>query len=291
MREHIRVALFTNRIDHFVNGQTADQAPLTIDHRRTDQVVALERLRRVVHFVQRIELEHFFAHHVTDQHIRLIDQQAVQTQTPEELIVVIDHKNLVGLLGQAIHLSQLRQHHFQRHIGTRGEHVVVHRRTDHVVGVAHGGAQLRTLFERQALGDFFHDLARQVVGQIGNLVGIEVFRRRHHLLAAHVGDQRFTHRVGDFEQNFTVARRIDQTPNMQTIVQRQGFEHVGDIRRMQTIEHPAHFRIGVCVDGHQLIHIRGHATHVRLAPIEQGVHHFQRLSSLLGLEVLFGFAL
>jgi hypothetical protein len=42
--------------------------------------------------------------------------------------------------------------------------------------------------------------------------------------------------VGYFEKNVAVAISLDQLPERQTVVQRQGFKDVGDVGRVQVIK-------------------------------------------------------
>ncbi|MNP14465.1 hypothetical protein D3C76_1067900 [compost metagenome] len=55
-------------------------------------------------------------------------------------------------------------------------------------------------------------------------------------MIVHVGDQGFTNRIGYFEQDVAVAISLDQLPQRQTIIQRQGFKNIGDVGGVQVIE-------------------------------------------------------
>ena len=61
-------------------------------------------------------------------------------------------------------------------------------------------------------------------------------RRRQQLGLVHAGDERLAHRIGNFQQNFAVALGLDQPPNRQAIIQRQRFENVRHVGRMQIVE-------------------------------------------------------
>lgn len=52
----------------------------------------------------------------------------------------------------------------------------------------------------------------------------------HHL------DQRFAHRVGDFQQDVAVALGLDQLPHHQPVFQRQGFQDIGHVGGVQLVE-------------------------------------------------------
>ena len=83
---------------------------------------------------------------------------------------------------------------------------------------------------------FGNHVLRQIVGQIGQIVGFQVFHRRQQLFAVHRFDQRFAHRVGHFQQHFAVFFGRGQTPHQHALIGRQLFEHVGDVGRMQLVQ-------------------------------------------------------
>ncbi|CAI8707911.1 hypothetical protein EMIT0347P_100192 [Pseudomonas sp. IT-347P] len=80
------------------------------------------------------------------------------------------------------------------------------------------------------------DISRQLGSQVSKFVGVHVLGRSQELVIVHVGDQGFTNGVGYFEKNVAVAISLDQLPKRQTVVQRQGFEDVGDVGGVQIIE-------------------------------------------------------
>ena len=52
----------------------------------------------------------------------------------------------------------------------------------------------------------------------------------------HVRDQRFAHRIRNLEQDIAVAFGLDQVPYHQPLFERQGFENIGDVGRVQLVE-------------------------------------------------------
>ena len=81
-----------------------------------------------------------------------------------------------------------------------------------------------------------YNVARQLRRQVSEFVGVHFLGRSQELVIVHVGDQGFTDRVGYFEQDVAVAVGLDQLPEGQSIVQRQGFENVGDVGGVQVVE-------------------------------------------------------
>ncbi len=61
-------------------------------------------------------------------------------------------------------------------------------------------------------------------------------------------DEGFPHRVGDFEQDFAVPLGLDQIPQEEPVFERQGFEDVGDVRRVQAVELVGEFLDVLLVD-------------------------------------------
>ncbi|MCY1409269.1 hypothetical protein D9M71_246140 [compost metagenome] len=55
-------------------------------------------------------------------------------------------------------------------------------------------------------------------------------------MIVHVGDQRLPDGVGYFEENVAVALCLDQLPDRQAVIQRQGFEDVGNVGRVQLVQ-------------------------------------------------------
>ena len=157
-------------------------------------------------------------------------------QHAQQLLVAVDDEDLVGLRRQLVEAAQVPQHDLERHVGAHADVLEVHQRADHVVVERHRGAQLLALLDRQAVEDVVHHLLRQVGREIGDLVGLERLRRGDELVGVHRRDQRFADRVGDLEQDVAVARGAHEVPDVEALVERQRFEHVGDVGGVQPVE-------------------------------------------------------
>jgi hypothetical protein len=81
--------------------------------------------------------------------------------------------------------------------------------------IRHRRAQLLALFRGQRAENILHDLTRKIRRKICNLVGIELLGRGDQLFGLHMRDERFAHRVGNFEQNFAVAISLYEIPYSQ----------------------------------------------------------------------------
>ena len=116
------------------------------------------------------------------------------------------------------------------------DHLEVHQRADRVVRIGHRGAQLRALLDGQALLDLLDDVRGQVVRDVGDLVRLEALDRVDQFLVVHRRDQRLADRVVHLHQDVAVAVRLDAVPHDETVLERQRFEDVGDVGRMEPVE-------------------------------------------------------
>ena len=151
-------------------------------------------------------------------------------------VVFIDHENLVGMIGQALEAAQVTQHHFTSNVGADADQLEVHNRTDLVVFIRHRRLDLGALFLVARLQGFIDHLVRQIARQLRQFVRVQVIDRRQQLVFVHRLDQRFTHRVGHFQQHFTVVFRRDQQPDNITFARRQRFQHRRHVGRVQLVQ-------------------------------------------------------
>src|SRR6185503_20987318 len=92
------------------------------------------------------------------------------------------------------------------------------------------------LLDGQRMQHVVDHVLRQVRNKVGYFIGIELFRGRDQLVRIHVLDQRLAYRIRDFEQDFSVALRLDQIPYDQTLFQRQGLQDVSDVGGVELVE-------------------------------------------------------
>lgn len=67
------------------------------------------------------------------------------------------------------------------------------------------------------LEDALHDIAR-VGRQVCDFVGVEVLRRREQLVAVHLRNKRFAHRVGKLEEYLAFPVGLDEIPNSEPLL-------------------------------------------------------------------------
>ena len=140
------------------------------------------------------------------------------------------------MVGQRLIAAQIAKNHVDRDFLSNRHHLEVHARTDALFRVRHGRAQLCALFVRKAFLDLRHNVGRQVVDKVGDLVGIERFDRVDELAAVHCVNQGLTNALIDFKKNVAVGVAANLVPNGQALVERQGLEHPGNVGRVQRFE-------------------------------------------------------
>ena len=148
----------------------------------------------------------------------------------------IDHEHLVGVIGQRVEAAQIAQHDLERHVLADGDQIEVHARADRLVRVGQRRAQLLALFRREPTAHLLDDVVGQILGQLGEFVGVQRARGRDQLVAVHRCDQRLAHRIGHLDQDLAVALGLDEVPDHQPLVARQRLEDVCDVGRVQPIE-------------------------------------------------------
>ncbi|CAI8754414.1 AraC family transcriptional regulator [Pseudomonas sp. IT-P258] len=183
-----------------------------------------------------METHRIAGHHLGNLFVRIVDQQTLDRQHPLEDAVVIDHEQFVGVTRQLLETAQITQDHFKADILADGHHLEVHQRTDLLLVVGQSRTHTLALLLVEGLHELMDDVSRQLGGQVSEFVGIHVLGGCQELVIVHVGDQRFTDRIGYFKEDVAVAIGLDQLPERQTIVQRQGFKDVGDVGGVQVIE-------------------------------------------------------
>src|SRR5450830_1211940 len=137
---------------------------------------------------------------------------------------------------QLFQATQVTQYHFQADVFADGDHLEVHQRADLVLVVGQRGAHTLTLLAIEGFHQLMDNITGQLGGQVGQFVGIHLPGSSQELVIIHVGDQGFTDGVGYFEQDVAVAVGLDQLPEGQSIIQRQGFKDISDAGGVQVIE-------------------------------------------------------
>ncbi len=137
---------------------------------------------------------------------------------------------------QLFEATQITQYHFQADIFADGDHLEVHQRTDLVLVIGQRRAHALALLTVERFHQLMDNISRQLRGEVSQFVGVHLLGGGQELMIVHVGDQGFTDRVGYFKEDVAVTVSLDQLPEGQTIIQRQGFKDIGDVGGVQVIE-------------------------------------------------------
>ena len=172
-------------------------------------------------------------HDGRDFGVRLVEQHLLDGQAARQHAVAIHHEHLVGVLGQLVEAAQIAQHHFQRHVLTHAHELEVHASAHRILGVGHGGTQLLTLLGGQLTLDLLHHRRRQILDQVGHVVGVQLLDRRDQLVLGHQVDQVFQNRLGNLQQHGAIGFALDRIPDQLPLFRRQRFQHVGNVGRVQ----------------------------------------------------------
>src|SRR5579859_7690261 len=229
-------AALADEVDDYVHRDAPDQPVRLVDHRCGYQVIALEGLRGLLRLVIRRQGDEFGVHHFAHQHLRVGHDQPVDRQDTLDGVAAVDHEHLVGMVGQFVYAPQITQYDFQGDVVAHGDHVEVHQCADRVFRIGHGGAQLLTLFDGHRMQHVVNHVLRQVGNEVCDFIRVELFGGGDQLVRVHVLDERSAHRVRDFEQDFAVALGLDQVPDDQSLFERQRFQDVGNVGRMEPVE-------------------------------------------------------
>ena len=99
-RLDVLFGLLLDHVDDVVEGEHADQALAVVDHRRRDQVVALEHARHLLLVVGGADPSAVRLHQIGDRHRPLGAQQPVERHRAEQLACLVDHVELEEALRQ-----------------------------------------------------------------------------------------------------------------------------------------------------------------------------------------------
>ena len=203
------------------------------------------------------------------------------------------------MIWQFVQTTQISQGDIKRHIVGYRQHLEIHSSPDGLFVVRHRGAQLFALGRRQSTADFFNHVARQIVRQIGQIIGIQRSGCGKQVAPIHVTDQALPHRPRHFDENLAIVGRVDQAPNRQSVLGGQGLQNEGHICGVQSINPGPQVRkmLGL---RHPLgetltLMIRPGLTPGQVAnqaePSQQFLDFGQRSGSLLGVAWRRGFGL
>ena len=225
------LGLVADDVDHVVDGDAAKQDVVVVDHRRTDPVVIGELAGDFEVGFLHPDRRLLVVDQLVDRGVGLVREQRLQRNAAEVLVAAADHVQMIGVLGQLAAQAQVAQHHVDGGVGAHRHHVGVHQAAGGVLRVRQHLLQPLAVLAVHRLEHFVDDRVGQVLDQVGEVVDVEVFDRRHDLVGVHVREQALAHLVADVDQHLAVVFRIDQSPHHHALARRQGFQQVADFRR------------------------------------------------------------
>ena len=151
-------------------------------------------------------------------------------------VVIVHHKDFVGVVGQAVKAAQIAQHHFAGYIAAYAHNFKVHHRAHLAVFIRHGSLNLGAFLFIARLQHFVHHVRGQIVRQIRQIVGFHVFHRRHQLGFIHRFNQAFAHAVGYFQQHIAVFFGRGKFPHQHALFGRQTFQHSRHVSGVQFVQ-------------------------------------------------------
>jgi hypothetical protein len=135
-----------------------------------------------------------------------------------------------------VQTAQIAEHDFQGHVLANFHHIEVHQRADRILLVRHGRAQLLALFDGERFEDVLNNFTGEVRREVRNLVRVELLGRSDELVLVHARDEALAHGIGYFQEDLAVAIGLDEIPDDQPLLERQRFEDVSDVGRMQSVQ-------------------------------------------------------
>ena len=165
----------------------------------------------------------------------------------------IDHEDLVGVVGQRLEAAKIAEYELDRRLLPDRNDLKVHARADALLRIRHGRAKLGAFLVGETFLNLRHHVGRQVVHKVGDLVSVEGLDGIDELVAIHGVDQGFTDAVVDLDENVTVGLALDEVPDGQTFVERQGLKNPGHVGRMEGFEKLPELGRSLVADGQRLV--------------------------------------
>jgi hypothetical protein len=232
-------ALLPDVVDDCVDREAADQPAARIDHRRRDEVVALEGARRLARGILGLESQavaHGDSHHVD---LEVGDDEPRERQRALQRLVAVDDEELIGMARQLVEAPQVARHRFQRHVVAHRDVLEIHQRADRALGVGERLAQLLALLGGERAHHLLDHRRGQVAGDVGELVGLQRLGGGDELLRVHARDEGLAHRFRYLDEDLAVAVRLHEVPDREALLGRQGLQQVGDVGGVQRVERRA----------------------------------------------------
>ena len=99
--------------------------------------------------------------------------------------MAVDHKDLIGMVGQPLEASQITQNHLEGHIFANRHQLEIHAGTDRLLGIGQRRTQLLAFLGSELSAHLLDHVVGQVVGNLGKVIGVEGAGGSDQLIAVH----------------------------------------------------------------------------------------------------------
>jgi len=229
------IGILNDYIHHIVNGDAAQQFARLVNNRRGNPVVALEQACHLGVRQGGGNGLHIGDHHFPHRDIGAAGQQFGDRQRAEEGVVAVDHKQVVGDLGNLLVTAQIAQHHIHGEVGPHGDGVCVHQTTGGVLVVIEYFFNPQTVLFRHGLEDFRDHFVGQLLDDVGDIVGVHALEDRHHLGAVHALEKFQLNLFAQLAEHFPFKLFVEQLPENSAGAGWGRLNMVGNIRNI--VEH------------------------------------------------------
>ena len=230
--------LLADDVEHVVDGDTAEQAAIRADDGRGQQVAALEQLHHLARRHVGRDAVDLRVHGAGDGGVLVAGEEGGDRQGAEVAVVPVHHEQAVGALRELAAHAQVAQHDPEAHVRADRDRVGVHQAAGAVLRIAQHGRQPDPVLLVHRAQDLAGDDLGQLRQQVGEVVHVEAFRGGHDLVGLHLAQQLGADFLGQLDQHVAVELAFHQFPGQFALRRRQGLEQVGDLRRVQRVDHP-----------------------------------------------------
>ncbi len=238
-RLDVLFGLLLDHVDDVVEGDHADHAVPRIDHRRCDQVVALEAARHRFLVLGRAHDVALRLHQVGHRHRALGARQPVERHRAEQALIAVDHVELEEPLGQILGFAhvvdRLPDGPGRRHRDELG----LHPPSGGLFRIVEALRQRDTIARRHLLEDLGLVLLGQVLEDVDRVVGIEIAHAFGDGAGLQLFEDLLAHRVVDFGQRREVEILAHQLDELRPQIRVERLDQVAGIGFVQLADQRA----------------------------------------------------
>ena len=227
------LGLFLDHVDHVVDGEHADEAPVFVDDGGGEQVVLLEELRGLFLVHLRRDGMVRLAHHRLDLRAARRAQDTVEIDGAEQAEGGIDDEDLREALRKVRILAQIVDRLADRPERRHGDKFGLHAPAGRAFRIVQRAAQADPFGERQLGEDLFLVLLVEVLQDVDGVVRIHLADRGGDLLVRQVLDDIEADRLVHLGQRGKVEVRAEQRDELAALFRLDRLQKVAHFRFVQ----------------------------------------------------------